>query len=166
MSAVSAPAWTWILEHSESIDRLSAQRALAIGLDPEDVRQSATLRLVEKHDRYDPQRSSPGTWIWWTVREVTQTARRKAVPVSFEDFDGDRFESGASSLEDRSEARSVLEEIGRLATEDQTLALLSLAEGWSGTEVRERLGLSLPARNARIYRLRDRYLSETALRRA
>ena len=165
MRAPTAPAWTWILENAESIERLSAQRAFALGLDSEDVRQAVTLRLVEKFDRYDPERSAPGTWIWWTVREVTQTEKRKACPVGFEDFDGDRFE-GSGSLEDRTEARSVLDEISRIATDDQTLALLSLAEGWSGSEVRDRLGLSLPARNARIYRLRDRYLSESALRRA
>ena len=155
MSGASGTAWAWVLEHSTSIERLSRDRARRFGLDGDDVRQSVTVRLVEKFDRYDPSRSSPGTWIWWKVREVIQSTVRKGVAT--EEISEDLVSSSPSFAE-RFHARDEINKIRSIATSEQVIVLESILEGWSGAEVRDRLGISLPARNARLYRLRDRYL--------
>lgn len=150
---MTAAAWTWVMEHGSSVDRIAARIARQSGADAEDLRSSTIIRLVEKFDRFDSRKGSAETWIWWTAREVATTTRRRSIPTAEVDVES---MAKPPQIEARLDARRIVSKASRMATETQAMALTSIVEGWSGEEVRERLGCSMPTRNARVYRLRDR----------
>jgi len=149
-----ASAWAWVLHHRADVERITARVARGFrGLDPDDLRSAVVLRLVEKHDRFDPARGSPASWIYWTAREVATSTRRGAIPSA--DLDVETM-CESIPIDARIDARRTLARVQREANAGQIAAVESVAEGWSGDEVRDRLGCSLATRNARVYRLRDR----------
>lgn len=150
---VEAIAWSWIMAHREDVDRIVGRFARESGMDRDDLRSSTVLRLVEKHGRFDPDLGTAQTWIYWTTREVATRARRRVIPIA--DLDLDEL-SVSARVDEQIDARRAARIILAEANESQIGAVESVVEGWSADEVQDRLGCSLPTRNARVYRLRDR----------
>lgn len=149
----TALAWTWVIEQRDDVDRIVARVARATRTSAEDLRSATILRLVEKHERFDPTRGTAATWIYWTAREVATRTNRKVIPLA--DYDVEQV-SRPEATDARIDALRMIELVQREANDGQIAAAESIAEGWSADEVRERLGCSLATRNARVYRLRDR----------
>lgn len=148
-----ALAWTWVMEHRVAIDRIVARVARSAPTSAEDLRSATILRLVEKHARFDPDRGSPETWIYWTAREVATRSSRRVIPLA--DYDVEQVPRQVQ-IDQRLDAIRMVEILNREANPGQLAAAESIAEGWTKEEVEERLGCSLATRNARVYRLRDR----------
>lgn len=149
----TAIAWTWVMSNRETVDRVVARVARSNSISLDDLRSATILRLAEKFDRYDPDLGSPATWIYWTAREVATRSHRKVIPLA--EFDVERI-SGSNRVEERLDARRMVDAARQAASDGQMAAVESVVEGWSRDEVETRLGCSLSTRNARIYRLRDR----------
>lgn len=148
-----ALAWAWVMTNRECVDRVVARVARSSGEPFDDLRSATILRLVEKYDRFDPDLGTPATWIYWTAREVATRAYRKVIPLA--DYDIEQV-SRREDPEERLDARRMVEVVRREANDGQIAAAESIAEGWSRSEVEDRLGCSLATRNARVYRLRAR----------
>lgn len=141
-----------MLANETLIDRLAARFARERGLDADDVRSEIILRLVERHEQYDPARSSASTWIWWAAREVSTRLLRSstryalvAEPALDLAFD----EQGFEQVERASTIRDVLSR----CSSGQREAVRSVLDDLSREEVVDRLGCSVETRNARLYRI-------------
>lgn len=159
MSPTELPdqAWAWILEHRETIDRIVG-RCYRDARTPDryaqaDFSQDVMLELARRHDDYDPERGSPGTWIWWQARTVLRHQQRR-------DILDQRHEIAERALvqQDRSWSTIIdridLDRVMSVATEKQREALFCIAAGISGEEVRERFGVSYQAMQNRLTRSR------------
>lgn len=101
--------------------------------------------------------SGCSTWIGWRARKAGSNQRR----VLHRDF---RWMDRTVTPEDLTDlpshdgprvmfARARVAELWELATPEQREALVSKWEGWTGSEVRKYLGISLGGRNYRLHRL-------------
>lgn len=146
--------WAWVLANETLIDRLAARFARERGLDPDDVRSEIILRLVERHEQYDPARSSASTWIWWAAREVATRLLRSSTRYALVaepalDLDLAVDEQGFEQVERASTIRDLLARCSGA----QQAAARSVLDDLSREEVVERLGCSVETRNARLYRI-------------
>jgi RNA polymerase sigma factor (sigma-70 family) len=148
-----ACAWAWVLANEATIDRMAAKFAREACLERDEVRSEIVLRLVERHESYDPALSGASTWIWWSAREVTTRllrARARFVPAD---------EAGVADLGVESpgvravETRSTIRDLLARCTPGQEAAVWSVLDDLSPSEVEERLGVSVSTRNARLYRI-------------
>lgn len=150
-------AWAWILEHSETIDRIvgrcyrGARTPDRYAID--DFSQDVMLEIARRHDDYDPERGSPGTWIWWQARTVLRHQQRRDILDQRHELTEralDRQDRSWSTIVDRIDLDRVME----VATEKQREALFCIAAGISGDDVRRRFGVSYQAMQNRLRRSR------------
>ena len=152
-SGESAAAWSWILEHSNLIERICFK--VAAGVDAEDLRHDVMLSLVDRHSSYDASRSGASTWVWWRARDVRQRMIRQRKVSSWSDISPDEIEASLGSTESIEKAIRVAE-VMAVASPTQRAAAETLMLGLSGAETQSAIGCGLQARNARLYRLGDR----------
>lgn len=67
--------WAWVLENASLISRASAHHAKKRRIEPEDFHQELVIRLARRSFDYDPNRSSPATWINHQCRAVSSYFR-------------------------------------------------------------------------------------------
>lgn len=160
MNAPPSAAWAWVLSNYTTIERISSRFARSHRLDLDDLRQSIVLRLVERHDRYDPAISSASTWTWWTAREVSTSLVRGSF----------RLVASGADLEERPVDDEGFERVERASTVRAILArcspaqrdaVTSVLDDLSRDEIVDRLGVSPETRNARLYRI-GRYVDADA----
>ena len=161
----NAAAWALIMENYDELTRYATHIASKTqSLEAEELLNASILTCLERFDKFDPAKGSGAKWAYWQTRRTAtfllrQAAAGRAVfcamspdrpdPLSFEAHQG--F-GDASNIE----AIAEISRIFNLATPDEIDAVKSKAEGLSGAEVQSRLGITMPGRNQRIYRLRKR----------
>jgi len=139
------------------------------------------MDVIEKLPKFDLSRgASASTWIWWRVRKVADKLQRRhyarpearqhdSITAAFNQSASSRYRIGQIAFIIEAELSRVRPETGcspeaihqririkevlEAATDEQLAAAASVAEGKTGKEVREELGISLGVRNARLKRL-------------
>ena len=156
MSRANAAAWSWVLKHHDTIERMARKRARETRTDPDDVRNEAALYLVGRHADFDPSKGSAKTWIWYAVKYA-------ATKINRQRFGGDKTtQRDVESMDDLTYPETVEDIdqkvlIGQLidaADDPQRDAIASVLNGWTGDEIRAQLNVSTHGRNMRLYRLR------------
>ena len=155
----NAAAWSFVLANHDTIERLAAKRARQTNTDADDVRNESIVYLVARHDDYDSAKGTATTWIWYAVRYAATRINRQRfggdrLQLEPDDAVIDRLPSNTTT--DDTDRRVLVNRILHTADDAQRDAAVSVLEGWSGVEIRARLGVSTHGRNMRLYRLRDR----------
>lgn len=151
-----APAWAWVLSHATLIDRVAWTFVRGTSLTHEDYRAELIADLASMHAKYDPARAGATTWIWLRAARVRRTMVRAAVRGSGAPLDDrDALPVGSAGHDERTSARAEVVSILDRATPIQRMAALSVLRGWSRDEVRSRLALSIPQRDALVRTLAD-----------
>lgn len=162
-TTVQDTAWTFAITHLPEIRRIAGKsRFRRAHVDPDEFVQDMLVRVVERFPLYDPQRGTPAQWLFclamWTTRDADRRAARTASHVSLEGDETDLeipIPAGRRGSLEAIDAQVQLSEVMARATPDQRAAAETLLEGLSGSEVRERLGISAHGRNFRLHRLRE-----------
>ena len=151
-----------------------SRRFRPAGIDPEDFRSDLVDQVLRAHHTFrqinDPKikgcphcnRKGCSTWLGWRAR--------KAASIRLQQLqrDADRLDTEVQ-IEDAAEVATVLggpramqarAQVALLldsASPEQRAALISKLQGWSGAEIRDRLGIGLGGRNWRIQQLLAAY---------
>jgi len=158
MADPRADVWAWVMSHGEAIQ--NACRSLwypKLGVELNDFKHALLLDLHDKAAGFDCTRGSAGAYVWWRAKAVRLRIQREC---SLEDADRITVISTASDDErwaDRVFTYLLISDVLALATPEQIEAANSVLLGLSNSEVRQRLSVSLTARNARLYRLGSKF---------
>lgn len=151
-------AWDFVMLHSGVIHRFASHpKFRRPWSDPDDFTADLQADLVGAFHLFDPKRSRPSTWIYTRamlvrLRHTRSHRRHDHVELN------DTILSGVMQAgpERAVTARATLSALLDIATEDEAIAVLSVAEGWDEDEMRERMGVGRATRNYRLRNLRKR----------
>jgi hypothetical protein len=148
-----SPAWSWVLQHAECIERMAWLIVKNTPLDVEDARGALIADLAATFHKYDPERGQPGTYIWMRAQYIRRTmvraglrARTRVCELS--DAEAISAEMPGSSFRMTARAEVALA-FGRSGPNER-LAMLSVVREWDATTVRRRLKCTKKARDAMI----------------
>jgi RNA polymerase sigma factor (sigma-70 family) len=147
MNTDTEEAWAFVSQNLSTIKRVcQSRRNQKAYIDADELVQQVCLLAVENFHKYDPSRGQPSAWLFWMARSATKTAGRKAgqtmsltVDVASEQDDYSRFEVSVD-----------FEKLRALASQPQREAIDSYVEELSSSQIQERLGIGLHARNLRL----------------
>lgn len=146
-------AWAWVLQHHHLIQGISRTHSRGTGISPEDHQQDLLVRLVDKWESYDPDRSSPSTWVWFqslAIRKGHTTKRRKDTrSVSMED-------AHHPTVGPNQFASALVSQIKGQATPQEWMASVAVAVGHTGSSLGEVCECAPYSAQRRVVRLRNR----------
>jgi hypothetical protein len=134
--------WAWVLENASLISRASAHHAKKRGIEREDFHQELVIRLARRSFDYDPNRSSPTTWINQQCRAVSSYFRDKKRRSSKEFVTDTLYLLPDEQAHAEVENKSSVEMIRRAAGEHDFSILLARAFSLSDSECRKHVGMS------------------------
>ena len=156
MNTTNAPeslAWAWVLQHANLIQGISRSHTQGTGLSHDDHHGDLLVRLVEKWESYDPDRSSASTWVWFqsmAVRKSMTHRRSKGLrEVTMEDHHHPTVGQNQDSRIMVLQARSI-------ATGAEWTAAVAMASGHTGKSLGEVCGCAPFSAQRRVLRLRNR----------
>lgn len=127
----------------------------------EDVRQQVLVEVWRRGPEFDPERSSPLTWILMIARSRAIDEQRRRRPDPVDPADAGEIEDrpageGSDQLLERWRIAALL---GRIPADEATMLRLRFYEGLSQTEIADRTGIALGTVKRRMVtglaRLRD-----------
>lgn len=152
----TSQAWAWVLQHSTMIRGIARRQGNGCGIDVEDLHSNAVERIVRKWHDYDPDASSPSTWVWWQVlaakKGMVHQRRRELAQVELPTDDA----YGMPIMQPNAEARVMLHQLHQLAKPDEWQAAAAKAVGLTGSELGAACGCAPFSANRRVSRLLSR----------
>lgn len=174
----NAAAWSVVMDCYADIERYSRQiAAKTLTVQADELLNEAIVTIVTRFDVFDPKkaneknaRRAASKFCYWQVRRACTNLLRQAAadrrtlcgmnPAEPDAlmFVEARGEGSPHHIEVVAQAARIMER----ATPEEREAIVSKAEGWTGEEVQEGLGIAMAARNQRLYRFRARIAQEGA----
>lgn len=174
----TAAAWSFVMQHEETITRHASNVARDSHVNPDDLRQEVILQVVERFSEYSAERGKATTWIYWMARRcATADFRQRGAikrgaqvlaTMSVEDLanwlaSGSRQSRDVESTVygDRGATASRMEASAQLAVflpqvePEQLQAVVAKMECWSSSDIFRAMGVSRTARDGRLARMRD-----------
>ena len=160
-------AWAFVLRHTKMMERLAHRFGPKNPTDREEWLRDVTVRVVEKHHKYNPAKSAPQTWIVWQMRAVTTTWTRRfhkrcregygsydtalMLPVRPDEFGG--IETMESSMLEE-DASAIVSSLYSKATPEQQVAIRTHLAGMNASTLRKRHKMSGRERTNHLLELR------------
>lgn len=147
-------AWAWVLQRATMIRGIAFRVAQGTGVDADDLHGDLLLRLVERHDKFDPALSKASTWIWWQARavkkELVNARSRRLHETPVDEAVHPVVTFGAA------EAVVMLHQLRTLASTDEWTAALARGIGHEGDDLGAACGCAPFSARRRVTRLLDR----------
>lgn len=162
-----AEAWAFVLRHTKMMERLAYRFGPRSHGDRDEWMRDVFIRVVEKHHKYDSEKSAPQTWIVWQMRAVTTEWTRRfhkrcregygsTEAMTMTAIDPTKHGSVEHSQEsERHEDATAMASVAYSnANKQQRIAIRTFLSGMTATELRKRHGMTGRERSAHLRELR------------
>ena len=143
-----------LLAHYEGMLRYIVSGVLSDPHRQEDCLAEVRLKLWEKREQYDPERSSPATWLTVLCRNAAVDHLRSAQRHSAEALDEARPDPAPGPEEQLQRAERLERALASLSSRDRALFYRKYYYLQSTARIAAELGLTPRAVEGRLYRIR------------
>ena len=145
--------WKTIIDNKALIDKTARNIVRGSSLNVEDFLQQVYINIAENLDTFDPSKGSFSTFVYWRIRATKKSMLKKFMKHSTNsELSYDLGTEGHTEIENKVELSIVMSKM----TEGEIFAAQTVLDGIKKKDLKEQAGISYFARQARLYRFRDR----------
>ena len=148
--------WTFVLKNKTYIKNVVYQMCNDNFLDKEDVLQQCMLDISEAFYKYDPNRGTEHSFIWWRIRLSIRNCKRHAMKNIASSLEKEIITyDNTDTIEQKIDMSILLDKIDKIDPKTK-LCCISILEDWKKEKIQTELGFSRTTRDMRLYRLKNK----------